>query len=179
MIEPFIINLKKYNDHRGYFVEKFNKEIYNQSVNIDNKNILQNCPQWIQENYSVSNKHVLRGLHYQLNNPQAKLIHCIHGKIMDVIVDLRESSPNFGKHEKYYLDDSSILYVPIGFAHAFLSLSDNTIVEYKCSKFYLPKDSYTLMWNDKNLNIDWGIDDPILSSKDADGLSLADCPKFD
>jgi len=98
---------------------------------------------------------------------------------MDVIVDLRESSPNFGKHEKYYLDDSSILYVPIGFAHAFLSLSDNTIVEYKCSKFYLPKDSYTLMWNDKNLNIDWGIDDPILSSKDADGLSLADCPKFD
>ena len=109
MIEPFIINLKKYNDHRGYFVEKFNEQIYNQSASIDNKNILQNCPQWIQENYSVSNKHVLRGLHYQLNNPQAKLIHCIYGKIMDIIVDLRESSDNFGKHTKYYLDDSMII----------------------------------------------------------------------
>jgi len=179
MKQPFTINLKKYNDSRGYFVEKFNKEIYRQVTDSENETVLQNCPQWVQENYSVSQKNVLRGLHYQLDQPQAKLIHCMYGKIMDVIVDLRLFSPNFGKHEKYYLDDSSILYVPIGFAHAFVSLSDHTIVEYKCSNFYLQKDSYVLAWNDKNLNIDWGIDNPILSEQDSNALSLADCPKFD
>ena len=178
MNKPFLIDLKKYEDERGYFVEKFNREIYRKVTDIENEIVLQNCPQWVQENYSVSNKNVLRGLHYQLNQPQAKLIHCIYGNIIDVVVDLRESSSNFGKHTKYYLDDSSILYVPVGFAHAFLSLSDNTIVEYKCSDYYKPEDSYTIMWNDKNLNIDWPIDNPILSYKDSMGFTFQNAPKF-
>ena len=174
MHEPFLIDLKKYDDDRGYFVEKFNKEIYKIVSNTNTDN----CVNWVQENYSVSNKNVLRGLHYQYKSPQAKLIHCINGKILDVIVDLRESSENFGKHIKYYLNDSQILYVPYGFAHAFLSLTDNSIVEYKCSDYYKPQDSYSILWNDKDLNIDWPIDNPILSYKDSIGLTFKNAPKF-
>jgi dTDP-4-dehydrorhamnose 3,5-epimerase len=179
MKEPFLINLKKYDDNRGYVVEKFNRNIYRQVKDIESETVLQNCPHWVQENYSVSNKHVLRGIHYQYKNPQAKLVHCLYGKILDVIVDLRKSSPNFGQNTKYILDDSQILYVPVGFGHSFLSLIENTIVEYKCSDYYYPEDAYTIMWNDKNLNIDWGVSSPILSDKDAKGFKFEDAPKFE
>lgn len=178
MTEPFLIDIKKYSDNRGYFVEKFNREIYRTVTNPESEDCLQNCPQWVQENYSLSNKNVLRGIHFQYKNPQAKLVHCLYGKILDVIVDLRKSSENFGKHIKYYLDDSQILYVPIGFGHSFLTLTENTIVEYKCTDYYSPEDSYTILWNDEDLNIDWNISDPILSEKDAIGLTFKEAPKF-
>ena len=178
MKEPFLINLKKYHDSRGYFVEKFNRAIYRSVTDIENETVLRNCPRWVQENYSVSNKDVLRGIHYQYKYPQTKLVHCLYGKILDIIVDLRQSSPNFGKHVKYYLDDSQILYVPIGFGHSFISLTENSIIEYKSSEYYMPEDSYTIAWNDKDLNINWGIQNPILSDKDQNGLSFEQAPKF-
>jgi dTDP-4-dehydrorhamnose 3,5-epimerase len=167
MHEPFLINLVTYTDNRGYFAEKYNSEVQ------DQLNII-----WTQENFSLSSANVLRGLHYQLNSPQAKLIHCVNGKILDVIVDIRHKSNNYGKHYKYLLEYNQMLFVPEGFAHGFLSLGDNTIVEYKCSNMYKPNDSYTILWNDKDLNIDWGIEKPILSDKDYNGMKFKEAPKF-
>jgi dTDP-4-dehydrorhamnose 3,5-epimerase len=167
MYEPFLINLKNYVDNRGSFAEKYNLQIQNEL------NII-----WSQENFSVSQRNVIRGLHYQLNSPQAKLIHCINGKVLDVIVDIRHKSVNYGKHYKYLLKSDQMLFVPEGFAHGFLSLEENTIIEYKCSNQYKPNDSYTILWNDKYLNIDWKITDPILSSKDSMGLTFEEAPKF-
>jgi dTDP-4-dehydrorhamnose 3,5-epimerase len=178
MKEPLLIDLNKYHDNRGFFVEKFNRNIYKSVTDTGIETVLQNCPYWVQENYSVSHKNVLRGIHFQYEKPQAKLVHCLYGKILDIIVDLRRSSPNFGKHIKYYLDDNQILYVPIGFGHGFLSLKDNSIVEYKCSEYYSPEDSYTILWNDKILSINWEIDNPILSEKDANGFTFDNVPKF-
>lgn len=178
MEEPFLIHLTKYSDNRGYFIEKFNKNIYRSVTDTESETVLQNCPHWVQENMSLSNKNVIRGIHYQYNNPQAKLVHCLYGKILDIIVDLRQTSPTFGKHFKFNLNDEVILYVPKGFGHSFLSLSDNTLIEYKCSDYYKPEDQYTIIWNDNSLNIDWGIDNPILSDKDNNGLTFEECPKF-
>jgi len=167
MQEPLLINLKTYPDNRGFFAEKYNPEIQN------TLNIL-----WTQENFSSSVKNALRGLHYQLHSPQAKLIHCTNGTILDVIVDLRHKSNNFGRYYKYLLESNHILFVPEGFAHGFVSLIDHTIVEYKCSNIYKPNDNYTILWNDEDLNINWGIENPILSEKDKQGLKFVDAPKF-
>jgi len=165
--QPFLINLKKYTDKRGFLAEKYNNQIQNQ-LNIN----------WLQENFSISKLNTLRGLHYQLNSPQAKLIHCIYGKILDVIVDIRYKSPYFGQHFKYFLEDCQMLFIPEGFAHGFLSLKENTIVEYKCSNLYKQDDSYTILWNDKKLNIEWGIDQPMISDKDMNGITFEKAPKF-
>jgi len=178
MEEPFLVHLKKYEDNRGYFVEKFNRDIYRTVTDSESEAVLQNCPQWVQENFSFSKKDVIRGIHYQYKNPQAKLVHCLYGSILDIIVDLRESSPTFGKHFKFNLNDEVILYVPKGFGHSFLTLSENTIVEYKCSDYYAPEDQYTIKWNDEVLNIDWGVNMPTLSEKDAIGLTFKNAPKF-
>lgn len=165
--EPFLFDLNTYTDSRGLFAEKYTIEMNNDLYRY-----------WSKENFSISHKNVLRGLHFQYKSAQAKLIHCIHGKILDVIVDLRESSQFFGKYHKYFLKYNQVLFVPEGFAHGFLSLEDNTIVEYKCTKIYRPDDEYTLIWNDPDLNIDWGIEKPILSEKDSKGLKFNECPKF-
>lgn len=178
MEEPFLVHLKKYEDNRGYFVEKFNKDIYRSVTDPESEIVLQNGPHWVQENFSFSKKDVIRGIHYQYNNPQAKLVHCLYGNILDIIVDLRQSSPTFGKHFKFNLNDEVILYVPKNFGHSFLTLSDDTIVEYKCSDYYTPDDQYTIAWDDKTLNIDWGVNNPILSDKDNNGLTFEESPKF-
>jgi dTDP-4-dehydrorhamnose 3,5-epimerase len=167
MQKPFLINFKKYFDQRGVFSEKYNLKIQNK-LNIN----------WVQENFSISKLNVLRGLHYQLKSPQAKLIHCIHGEILDVIVDIRHQSPFYGQHFKYFLKNDQMLFIPEGFAHGFLSLKENTIVEYKGSNIYNPKDSYTILWNDKYLNIEWGVNKPILSEKDINGFTFENAPKF-
>jgi dTDP-4-dehydrorhamnose 3,5-epimerase len=165
--QPFLINLKTHSDLRGYFSEKYNNDIRNQlKIN------------WVQENFSISKLNTLRGLHYQLHSPQAKLIHCIFGKVLDIIVDLRYKSSSFGHHFKYFLQNDQMLFIPEGFAHGFLSLEENTIIEYKCSNIYKPDDSYTILWNDKDLNIEWGIEQPILSDKDINGITFENAPKF-
>ena len=111
---------------------------------------------------------IIRGLHYQLENPQGKLVNVVAGAIIDVIVDIRTGSPDFGKSMTIKLDSSShnMIYIPEGYAHGYLVLMENTIVQYKCTNYYDPSSEYGVKWDDEDLNISWDISDPILSDKD-------------
>ena len=124
---------------------------------------------FVQDNevYS-SNAGILRGLHYQLEKPQGKLVHAVTGAIKDVIVDVRIGSPNYGKSITIDIDSKShnMVYVPEGYAHGYLVLEKNTIVQYKCTDFYNPKSEYGIKWDDEQLKINWGISKPILNEKD-------------
>ena len=154
-----LISPNIFEDERGYFFESYNNEKLAKFIKTD----------FVQDNESLSQKGVLRGLHFQ-NPPfaQAKLIRVIKGSILDIAVDLRKKSPTFGMHFKCVLNEKSKqqLYVPEGFAHGFLCLEDNTILNYKCSNYYNPESENSIIWNDKDLNIDWGIKNPILAKKD-------------
>ena len=162
-----LIKTNKFFDRRGCFFESFNKKIYSK-IEIKNS--------FIQDNFSISKKNVLRGLHYQKKKPQGKLIRVIKGKILDVAVDIRKNSKTFGKYQSFILseDNCKQLWIPKNFAHGFISLSSNTIVNYKCTDFYDPKDQNTILWNDKDLKIKWPIKKPIMSKKDKDGIFFRD-----
>ena len=154
-----LITPKVYADERGYFMESYNR-LKTEVLIKEN---------FVQDNESGSKKNVLRGLHLQLPPfSQAKLVRVIQGSILDVAVDLRKGSSTYGQHFKHVLsgENKKQLYVPKGFAHGFLSLEDNTILNYKCSEYYNAKSEVSLLWNDTDLNIDWGITDPILTEKD-------------
>lgn len=154
-----LITPNVYADERGYFMESYNQK--KTAVLIKEK--------FVQDNESVSKKDVLRGLHLQLPPyAQAKLVRVIKGSILDVAVDLRKDSKTFGQHFKHVLsgENKKQLFVPAGFAHGFLSLEDDTILNYKCSDYYHAKSEVSLLWNDPEFNIDWGIVDPILTEKD-------------
>lgn len=153
-----LFKYKKYIDDRGFFYELYNKNNLHNYLKTN----------FVQDNLSFSKKNVLRGLHYQKNKPQAKLISVIEGEILDVVVDLRKNSNTFGFFEKFKLSSKNQkqLYIPENFAHGFLALSDYVILNYKCSNYYDPKDQETIIWNDSSLKIDWEINDPILSDKD-------------
>lgn len=155
-----IIQPKVFEDNRGYFFESYNSSVFT-SNGISTS--------FLQDNQSKSDKNVLRGLHFQ-HPPfaQAKLIQVIKGAVLDVVVDLRKNSKTFGKHFKIKLseENKTMLYVPIGFAHGFLTLCNDTVFSYKCSNVYQKDYEDALLWNDKTLNIDWGIENPILSDKD-------------
>ncbi len=155
----YIIRPKIFEDERGYFFESFRQSEFYKKLN---KN-------FIQENEVLSRyPDIIRGLHYQLNNAQGKLIHVVFGAIKDIVVDVRVGSPNFGKSFIAELNSKNhkMLYVPEGFAHGYLVLEENTIVRYKCTKYYDPQSEYGISWNDPDINIDWGISNPILSEKD-------------
>lgn len=158
-----LIKKKQYFDIRGNFFENFNQKIYSK-IGIKNN--------FVQDNISVSKKNVIRGLHYQKIKPQGKLISVIKGTIFDVAIDIRKNSNTFGKHQSFILSDknSRQLWIPKNFAHGFLSLTPETIVNYKCTDFYDPKDQNTIIWNDKELKIRWPIKKPIISKKDQDGI---------
>ena len=150
-----------FNDERGYFFESFKQKIFEENGLELN---------FIQDNQVLSkDAGTLRGLHYQLNNPQGKLIHVVAGSIRDVIVDIRVGSPNFGESVMIHLDDKKheMVYVPEGFAHGYLVLEKNTIVHYKCTNYYDQASEFGVFWKDKDLNIDWNIKEPILSKKDS------------
>ena len=154
-----LITPNVYSDERGYFMESYNQK--KTEVLIKEK--------FVQDNESVSKKGVLRGLHLQLPPfDQAKLIRVIQGSILDVAVDIRKDSSTFGQHFKHVLsgENKKQIFVPRGFAHGFLSLEDNTILNYKCSQYYHSKSEVSLLWNDPDFNINWGIVDPILAEKD-------------
>jgi len=162
IIEPEI-----FKDKRGYFTEFYSKKKLDNFIDVA----------FIQDNESCSQKDVLRGLHFQKPPfEQAKLIRVIKGKILDVVVDLRKDSNTFKKHFKIKLssENKKQLYVPKGFAHGFVVLENDTIINYKCSNYYNPMAEFTLLWNDKNLNINWEIENPILSEKDKIGIELKD-----
>ena len=169
----FIIKPEIFEDDRGYFFESYREDLIN--------NILSYEINFIQENVSKSSKGVLRGLHYQTKHPQGKLVRCTQGSVYDVIVDLRKSSPTFGESYGVELSENNkMLWVPIGFAHSFYTLSDYAEFEYKCTDYYYPESMETLMWNDPDLNIEWPFEgDPILSAKDLIGKSFKDCFKYE
>ena len=161
-----------YNDERGLFFESWNEIKFNK-LNLKSH--------FKQDNISISKKNVLRGLHLQINpKSQLKLVQVLKGKILDVIVDLRKDSPTFGQYEKILLDsvERKMICIPEGCAHGFLSLEDDTIFAYKCNKSYDSNYEITLNWNDNDLNIDWGIKNPIISKKDKKGISLKDFKKL-
>ena len=155
-----ILKTKIFKDYRGSLKEVFQKKILKKN--------------FIFDVMSKSKKKVLRGLHIQTKDTQAKLITVTHGKIFDVAVDLRRKSPTFGKYYSLIMSENSdfSFYIPEGFAHGFLCLSDKCTVSYKCSTYRNSKSEKTLKWNDKNLNIKWPIKKPILSTKDKNGKSL-------
>jgi len=155
-----IYETKIFNDNRGNVREAFNRK--------DNKKQLRLSV------VSKSKKNVIRGLHYQIKKPQDKLIGVLKGKILDVVVDLRKNSKTFGKHFKIILSDKNgkMLFVPKGFAHGFLGLSDDNIVLYSCSDFRYPQYERSIKWNDKNLKIKWGINNPIISKRDRSAQSF-------
>ena len=164
----FIIKPKIFSDQRGYFFESFNhKEFKNKTgLNVN----------FLQENQSKSSKNVVRGLHFQNPpNAQGKLIRVLKGSVMDVVVDIRLSSHTYGQHFKIKLDtkDHKMLYIPEGFAHGFATLEDDTIFSYKCTDFYHKESEDCLLWNDPDLKIDWGINEPILSEKDQHGKKFS------
>ena len=166
-----LISPNVFKDKRGYFLESYN---YKKLAGIITAN-------FVQDNESLSQKDVLRGLHFQCPPfAQAKLIRVIKGSILDVAVDLRKKSPTYGKHFKHVLSEKNKqqLYVPEGFAHGFLCLENNTILNYKCSNYYNPDSEKSILWDDADLNIDWGIEKPILAKKDtlAEKFSTFDNP---
>jgi dTDP-4-dehydrorhamnose 3,5-epimerase len=156
-----VIEPKVFGDHRGFFKETFQAERY-QEAGL--------ALPFVQDNHSRSTKGVLRGLHYQKNNPQGKLVTCPYGEVFDVAVDLRAGSPTFGQWEGLILSGENHLqfYVPPGFAHAFLVLSDTADFQYKCTDYYDPSDEGGIIWNDPDVGIDWPLADieAKLSEKD-------------
>ncbi|MGB0886488.1 MAG: dTDP-4-dehydrorhamnose 3,5-epimerase [Vicingaceae bacterium] len=163
-----IIEPKVFLDDRGYFFEAYSEKVFCENGITD---------VFVQDNESKSNKNVLRGLHFQKPNyAQAKLIRVIKGKVLDVVVDLRKNSKTYGKHFKIELSEQNkkMFYVPKGFAHGFLTLENNTIFSYKCSNGYNKLAEDALLWNDKDLNIDWNISSPILSEKDKEANNFND-----
>jgi len=155
-----IIKPKVYRDERGYFFESWSKAAFKkEGLNID----------FVQDNQSLSSKGVLRGLHFQ-NPPfaQGKLVRVMQGSVLDVAVDIRNDSPTYGDHVSVLLsgDNKTMFWIPPGFAHGFSTLENDTIFAYKCSGIYNKESEGSLMWNDNMLNIDWQIDNPLISEKD-------------
>lgn len=167
----FIIELDVFNDSRGYFSETFNAKRYKVlGINLN----------FVQDNISVSKKGTLRGLHYQIPpKAQGKLCHVIKGGVLDVAVDLRFGSPTFGQHFMIELSEKNHtqILIPAGFAHGFAVLSDEAIFQYKCSEFYSKEHERAIRFDDPDLNINWGIENPIVSDKDRSGKFFKDIEK--
>lgn len=161
-----IITPRLFHDERGVFFEAFNQARY-QALGI---------PAFVQDNHSRSQQHVLRGLHYQLPNPQGKLVFVTRGEVWDVVVDLRRSSPTFGQWFGITLNDitHTQLYIPPGFAHGFCTRSETADFAYKCTDFYTPGTERGLAYNDATLDIPWKVENPILSPKDQTYPNLKD-----
>ena len=154
-----IITPTVFEDERGYFFESYKAPIFkNNDLPIN----------FVQDNEVKSTKGVLRGLHYQFNRPQGKLVRVISGSILDVAVDIRKGSPTFGQSEIVHLtaENNKMLYIPEGFAHGYLVTSSESIVVYKCTDIYDPNDQFGIIWNDETIGLDWTYDSPILSEKD-------------
>jgi len=170
IIEPAV-----FGDERGFFMETWQQKKFEELV----------CPRnFVQDNHSKSIKGILRGLHYQTVNTQGKLVRVVAGEVFDVAVDMRKSSPTFGKWVGVYLsaENKRQLWVPEGFAHGFYVTSDSAEFVYKCTDYYNPQGEHSILWSDKDINIDWPIKDgeqPSLSNKDKDGVLFKDAAYFD
>jgi dTDP-4-dehydrorhamnose 3,5-epimerase len=169
ILEPTV-----FGDDRGFFQETWNAKVFGDlGLNLN----------FVQDNHSRSGKGILRGLHYQIIQPQGKLVRVTQGTVLDVAVDMRQWSKTYGEHVAIELSGESkrMLWIPAGFAHGFYVLSDSADFLYKCTEYYAPHHERSLLWNDPKLNINWGIglgSQPILSKKDALGLPLSACETF-
>jgi dTDP-4-dehydrorhamnose 3,5-epimerase len=170
---PVIIEPRVFGDARGFFMETWNAAGF-AAAGLDLT--------FVQDNHSRSQKGVLRGLHFQNPGPQGKLVRVVSGAVFDVAIDLRRSSPHFGKWVGVELSAANqrMFWVPEGFAHGFVTLEDNTDFLYKCTAPYAPQSEFTLAWDDPAVGIEWPVADlaPLISEKDARGLALADVPAF-
>lgn len=154
------IDPEVFGDDRGYFYESYNKKSFVEAGIVD---------EFVQDNQSFSAKNVLRGLHFQdPPHAQGKLVRVVTGAVLDVAVDIRRGSPTYGKHHKVLLTEKNkrMFWIPAGFAHGFLTLEDNTIFSYKCTSLYNKESEGSVLWNDPELKIDWGVENPIISEKD-------------
>jgi dTDP-4-dehydrorhamnose 3,5-epimerase len=167
LLEPQV-----FGDDRGFFLESYNERVFAELGILE---------KFVQDNHSYSSRNVLRGLHYQIQQPQGKLVRAITGAILDLVVDLRQASPSLGKWESFRLsgDNKLMLWIPVGFAHGFRVVSETAHVTYKTTNFYGPEHERSLLWNDPDLAIDWQLDgEPAVSAKDQRGTRFRDCEKF-
>ena len=171
--EVKIIEPEIFGDSRGYFIESYNARVFEALFQVDIS--------FVQDNHSRSSKHVLRGLHYQIHQPQAKLVRVTSGTIFDVAVDIRKSSPTFGAWVGTLLSEENHkqMWIPAGFAHAFLVCSDVADFLYKTTDYYAPEHERCIAWNDPTIGIDWPLEgQPIISEKDSRGTSLDNAELF-
>ena len=168
LLEPRV-----FGDDRGFFLESYNERTF-ADLGIPER--------FVQDNHSYSRRNVIRGLHYQMPQPQGKLVRVVAGEILDVVLDLRRSSPSFGKWASHELsgENKRMLWIPVGLAHGFRVVSEAAHVLYKATDFYSPKNERTVMWNDRQLNIDWKMtDEATVSDKDKLGVAFQQAEKFD
>jgi dTDP-4-dehydrorhamnose 3,5-epimerase len=164
-----VIEPKVFGDARGFFLESWNRQHYREAgLEVD----------FVQDNISFSRRGTLRGLHFQNPNGQGKLLQVLQGEVFDVAVDIRRSSPTFGKWHGLILssENKTQFYVPPGFAHGFAVLSETALFQYKCTEYYAPQNELSLAWNDPDIGIKWPLKDPLLSTKDANALRLQAMP---
>ena len=173
--DVILLEPRVFGDDRGFFMETFNQRDFEAATGLR--------PDFVQDNHSRSQRGVLRGLHYQIRQPQGKLVRVVSGEIFDVAVDLRRCSPTFGRGLGCVLsaDNKRQMWIPEGFAHGFLVLSESADVLYKATDYYAPAHERCLAWNDASVGIEWPLESiqPLLSAKDQGGLPLADCDTFD
>jgi dTDP-4-dehydrorhamnose 3,5-epimerase len=168
-----ILEPRVFGDERGFFLESYNEKAFAE-LGIGER--------FLQDNHSSSRRNVLRGLHYQIKQPQGKLVRAVEGEILDVAVDVRRSSPTFGGWEAVRLsgENKRMLWIPAGFAHGFRVISETAQVLYKATDYYAPEHERTVVWNDSDLKIDWELDsEPIISAKDQRGVALRDAEVFE
>lgn len=165
-----LVKPEVFRDDRGVFIETYSKKKYFEQ-GLKEK--------FVQDNYSHSKKNTIRGLHYQLKNPQGKLVRVLRGKVLDVVVDIRQGSPTFGENVSAILDDTNFnqLYMPPGIAHGFLVISESADFEYKCTDYYYPKDQHGVLFSDPELGIEFSSSKIIISEQDKNFLPLNEIPK--
>ncbi|MEE9910709.1 MAG: dTDP-4-dehydrorhamnose 3,5-epimerase [Deltaproteobacteria bacterium] len=171
--DVLVIEPRVFGDARGFFYESFNQRLWQEKTGL--------AVTFVQDNHSLSGKNVLRGLHYQIGQPQGKLVRVVRGAVFDVAVDIRRSSATFGRWVGFELsqDNRRQMWIPEGFAHGFLVLSDTAEFLYKTTDYWSPQYERTILWKDADLAIRWPLQNPpILSSKDADGTPFKDAETF-
>ena len=171
-----ILEPKVFGDARGFFLESYNARVFREATGLD--------PVFVQDNHSRSARGVLRGLHYQVRQPQGKLVRVAHGRVFDVAVDVRRGSPHFGRWAGVELDGDThrMFWIPPGFAHAFVVLSESADFLYKATDYYAPEHERCILWNDPDIGIEWpleGLGEPLLSEKDRAGRRLKDAEVCD
>lgn len=171
--EVLVLEPRVFGDERGFFFESYNRRSFAEATGVD--------PEFVQDNHSRSVRNVLRGLHYQIRQPQGKLVRVVVGEVFDVAVDLRRSSPRFGRWTGVHLSaqNKRMLWIPPGFAHGFLVLSDVAEFLYKTTDYYAPEHERCLRWDDPALGIHWPLaGEPLLSAKDRQGVGLAEAEVY-